>query len=151
MATKARVTLKEGFRFYKIDNTFQDVRFGDEFDVGQMLQRDRDARLVAKHMEILGTDPTDTKADARAVADAKAEADAKRITNEAAINAEKAAADAHYEAEKASVGKPPVERAAAIKAAVEGATAKPTGKTADQAAADADKAAADARAEKSKK
>jgi predicted nucleic acid-binding Zn-ribbon protein len=48
---KAKVLLKDGFRFYKIDNTVTDVKAGDVFEAGDMIERDRTARIGEKHME----------------------------------------------------------------------------------------------------
>jgi hypothetical protein len=48
---KAKVLLKDGFRFYKVDNTTVDVKAGDVFDAGEMGERDRAARIAEKHIE----------------------------------------------------------------------------------------------------
>lgn len=81
---KAEVTFKEGFRYYRLDNTYNDVKLGDEIDLDVMVPRDAQARIQAGHVKILDAKNT---ADAKAAAD-KAAADAKRDA------AEKAAADA---------------------------------------------------------
>lgn len=50
---KAKVLLKDGFRFYKVDNTPVDVKAGDVFETGDMGERDRAARIAEKHIEFV--------------------------------------------------------------------------------------------------
>jgi len=81
---KAEVTLRDGFRYYRLDNHFHDVKFGDEIDLDDLTPRDAAARIQAGHVKVIAKTKADLKAekaaadaDAQTEADLKAEADAK--------------------------------------------------------------------------
>lgn len=49
---KATVTLKEGFRYYRLDNHYYDVKNGDTVDLDDMTPRDAHARIAAGHVKL---------------------------------------------------------------------------------------------------
>src|ERR1035437_742267 len=103
---KAKVNLKDGFRFYKIDNTFTDVRNGDVFDAGEMIARDREARIGEKQIEFvdektpisispaIAEDPTSPSGNLGLASKAQQEQHAKDA--DAKIKADEAAKDKSY-------------------------------------------------------
>lgn len=73
---KAEVTLKEGFRYYRLDNHYYDVKAGDTVDLDDMIPRDAQARIQAGHVKLI--EPV-THADEAAADAAKKKADADKV------------------------------------------------------------------------
>jgi hypothetical protein len=68
---KAKVTIPDGFRYYRHDNTHVDVKDGQEIEADDIPTRDRRARFDAGHLEEIG---------GKAKAKAKAEPEADETT-----------------------------------------------------------------------
>ena len=152
---KAEVILKEGFRYYRVDNHFYDVRLGDEVDLDDMTPRDSEARLQAGHVVILNAK---NATDAKVISD-KSAADAKKLRDEKAVDERaaqvsadraiaisamtpedaKAALAADAAAARAATARADAARAATVKAA----TMPGNARAAAAAQAAADKAEAD--------